>query len=122
MKLSEVLRKAEAPKEMPPMPKTNRSRFQLILDNLYVAHKNMHNAAMLLVNLAKDIEAEMEHINFFRQDLIHTIEGDGGEINPLDDVAKEIAAYIPKGRSLDGQDQKVQTRPENSLPGPTERE
>lgn len=73
-----------------------RSRFQLILDELNEAHRRMDRAAHLFSTLILDVEKGMSFIDKFRRDLTTAIEDAGGTVAIETDIEQQMAEFIPK--------------------------
>jgi len=76
---------------MPEQPQ--KSRFQIILDDLNEAHIRMDHAAHLFSTLIMDVEKGMNFIDKFRRDLTQAIEDAGGTPSHIEE---QIAEFVPK--------------------------
>ena len=78
-----------------------KSRFQLILDDLNEAHRRMDHAAHLFGTLIIDIEKGMGFIDKFRNHLTQAIEEGGGAVIESN-IEDQIKDFIPKAIERNG--------------------
>jgi hypothetical protein len=90
-----MFKKQEPVMSAPQQNGSNRSRFQLILDDLNAANKRLDHAAHLFSTLIHDIERGMTFIDRFRKDLTEAIEETGGTVIDTN-IEEQMAAFIPK--------------------------
>lgn len=83
------------PQEIP-VEQPNKSRFQIILDDLTVAHKRMDHAATMFSTLIVDIEKGMNFVDSFRRDLITAVQEAGGSVDGTASIEEAISDFIPK--------------------------
>lgn len=82
-------------------PQITRSRFQLVLDHMNLAHHSMDQAAAALSSLILDIEKGMKFIDRFRVDLTKAIEETGSTVDPAG-IEEQIRAFItPQMQKVD---------------------
>ena len=67
-------------KAAPAQPKQTRSRFQLILDDMEVAHQRLEHASELFSSLIRDLDKGLAYVDQFRVDLTHAIEESGARV------------------------------------------
>jgi hypothetical protein len=87
---------AKQPVESSVADQPNKSRFQLILDDLNIAHKRLDHAAHLFSTLIVDVEKGINFVDKFRHDLTEAIQDAGGTAVETAHIEEAIAEFLPK--------------------------